>query len=159
MNKNVIQAIIEMPKGDTRRRHMKYDKSGFIELGLIKDVIPVNDGIMPVHYGYIPETLNERESDEVDVLIFSEKETKVGEKIDVQPIALIQREDGDDKVVAVDDSMKELHVWNDIPESVRKVIVDFFGYHSKIVSIEDAGDAIYYVKNGRKQYLKNSKSY
>ncbi len=68
---NKMKAVIEMPKGDVRRRHIKYDKSGFIDLGPIKNVIPVNDGVMPVHYGYIPETLNEKELDESFLVIIT----------------------------------------------------------------------------------------
>ena len=65
-----MKAIIEIPKGDNRRRHLKSDKSGFVDLGPITNVIPVNDGIMPILYGYIPDTLDKKEGDEIDVLIF-----------------------------------------------------------------------------------------
>lgn len=109
-----MKAIIEIPKGDDRRRHLKNDKSGFIDLGLIKDIIIVNDGIMPVHYGYIPETLNEKEGDEIDVLVLSDKSLEVGQEIEVDPIALIRREDEDDKVVAIDESRASVKTWNNI---------------------------------------------
>lgn len=143
-----MKAIIEIPKGDNRRRHLKADKSGFVDLGPIKNVIPVNGGIMPIHYGYIPETLNKKEGDEIDVLIFSDKKLDVGQEVEVQPIAIILREDGDDKVVAIDETQftKE---WNDIPEEMRKLISDFFSYHHKIVSIESGEKAIQYIKRNR----------
>ena len=53
-----MKVIIEIPKGDDRRRHLKWDKSGFVDLGPIIEKIPVNGGIMPVDYGYIPGTEN-----------------------------------------------------------------------------------------------------
>lgn len=152
-----MKAIIEIPKGDDRRRHLKHDKSGFIDLGPTKDVIPINDGMMPVHYGYIPETLNEKEGDEVDVLVLSDKSLEVGQEIEVEPIALIRREDGDDKVVAIDESKGILQRWNDISESERKLIEDFFSYHHKFLSIENSDAARQYVENSCKQFMDNKK--
>lgn len=148
-----MKVIIEIPKWDDRRRHLKDDKSGFIDLGPTKDVIPVNNGIMPVHYGYIPETLNEKEGDEIDVLVLADEKAKVGQEIEVEPIALIRREDGDDKVVAVALSRNMVKKWDDIPESERKLIEDFFSYHHKFQTIENAEFANNYVKNGHKQFL------
>lgn len=152
-----MKVIIEIPKGDDRRRHLKHDKSGFIDLGPTKDVIPINDGMMPVHYGYIPETLNEKEGDEVDVLVLSDKSLEVGQEIEVEPIALIRREDGDDKVVAIDESKGTLQRWNDISESERKLIEDFFSYHYKFLSIENSDVARQYVENSCKQFMDNKK--
>lgn len=142
-----MKVIIEIPKGDDRRRHFKFDKTGFIDLGPTKDVIPVNDGIMPVHYGYIPGTLNEEEGDEIDVLVLSQKSTVVGQELEVELIALIRRADGDDKVVAVDATRKSIKSWSDIPENERKLIEEFFSYHHKFLSIDDARAASDYVKN------------
>lgn len=128
---------------------MKYDKSGFVDLGPIKDVIPVNKGIMPVHYGYIPGTLNESEGDEVDILVLSNKQYAVGQEIEVGLVALIKRADGDDKVVAVDETRKKVRGWNDILEGERTLLTDFFSYHHKILSIEDAACAREYVESRR----------
>lgn len=152
-----MKAIIEIPKGDDRRRHLKHDKSGFIDLGPTKDIIPVNDGMMPVHYGYIPETLNEKEGDEIDVLVLSDKSLEVGQEIEVEPIALIRREDEDDKVVAIDESKKMFQKWDDIPELERKLIEDFFSYHYKFLSIENSDAARQYVEDGRKKFMDNKK--
>lgn len=148
-----MKVVIEIPKGDTRRRHLKYDKSGFIDLGAIKDVIPVNGGVMPVHYGYIPNTENPKEKDEIDVLVLSDNAMEVGEEIKVRPIALIKRADGDDKVVAIDDTNKHIARWTDITENERKLITDFFSYHHKILSIEDADVAKEYVEDNHFKIL------
>jgi inorganic pyrophosphatase len=144
-----MKAIIEIPKGDNRRRHIKYDKSGFIDLGLIKDVIPVNEGIMPVHYGFIPETLNEKEGDEVDVLILSDRRLNVGQEIEVDPIALIRREDEDDKIVATDETRQSIKKWDDMTESEKILIKNFFSYHHKFLAIEGPDNAKEYIENGR----------
>ncbi|NTV41359.1 MAG: hypothetical protein HGA61_03750 [Candidatus Moranbacteria bacterium] len=144
-----MKAIIEIPKGDNRRRHIKYDKSGFIDLGLIKDTIPVNDGIMPVHYGFIPETLNEKEGDEVDVLILSDRKLNVGQEIEINPIALIRREDEDDKIVATDETRQSIKKWDDIMESEKILIKNFFSHHHKFLAIEDSDNAREYVENSQ----------
>ena len=150
-----MQAIIEIPKGDDRRRHLKYDKSDFIDLGPTKDIIPINNGIMPIHYGFIPETLNEKEGDEIDVLVFSDELLKVGQKITIRPIALIRREDGDDKIVAVDESKGQIRKWGDIQKEDRELIEKFFSFHYKFLSIDDLNAAIEYIKNGQKAFSKN----
>lgn len=151
-----MKVIIEIPKGDNRRRHMRYDKSGFIDLGPIRDVIPVNDGVMPVHYGYISETLNEKEGDEVDALVLSNKLLEVGQEIEVEPIALINRADGDDKIVAVDETKKIIKTWDDLPQDERKLIEDYFSYHHKFLSIEDAISAKRYIENATNNFNKRS---
>lgn len=152
-----MKAIIEIPKGDDRRRHLKHNKLGFIDLGQIKDIIPINDGMMPVHYGYIPGTLNEKEGDEVDVLVLSDELLEVGQEIEVEPIALIRREDGDDKIVAVDESKKMFQKWDDMPELEKKLIEDFFSYHYKFMSIENSDAARQYMEDGRKKFMDNKK--
>ncbi|MEI8103386.1 MAG: inorganic diphosphatase [Candidatus Moraniibacteriota bacterium] len=146
-----MKAIIEMPKGDIRRRHLNYEKSGMIDLGLIFDVIPVNDGVMPVAYGYISGTLNEEEGDEADVLVFSEQAFEVGQEVEVELIGLIRREDGDHKVLAVDGTNKRIQDWTDVPKEERKIIEEFFSYHHKITAIEGAEEAEKYVNSCREE--------
>jgi inorganic pyrophosphatase len=142
-----MKAIIEIPKGDDRRRHLKLDKSGFIDLGPIKDIISVNEGIMPVDYGFLKNTLNKKEGDEVDVLVLSKNKLKIGQEIEVKPIALIKRADGDDKIVAVDETRKNIIQWDDIPKPERNLIESFFSFLSKFKTIEDAESAKKYIKN------------
>ena len=140
-------AVIEIPRGDDRRRHLSFAKDGFVDLGPIKDVIPVNDGVMPVHYGYIEKTKNVTEGDEVDSLILSDKEFRVGDKVGVFPVALLRRDDGDDKIIAVDDEHSPLKAWEDVPEKDRTVILEFFGYNHKIIGVEGSDAAYAYLHN------------
>lgn len=132
---------------------MKTDKSGFIDLGPIRDVIPVNGGIMPVAYGYILGTLNKIEGDEVDVLVLSDAVFEVGQEIDVEPIALLRRADGDDKIVAVDETRSTLRKWEDIPANEKELIEKFFSYHHAVVSIESADVAKRYIKGSVRKNL------
>ncbi len=152
-----MKAIIEIPKGDDRRRHLKYDKSGLVDLGPIKDVIPVNDGIMPIHYGYIPGTLGEKEGEEIDILILSDKVLGIGEEVEVEPIALIRREDGDDKIVATDETIKTVRTWSDVSEEERGLIEKFFSYHHKFQSIENAETAKSYIENAYEKFRNKNK--
>ena len=142
-----MKVIIEIPKGDDSRRHIKYDKTGFVDLGKIKDVIPINKGKMPFDYGYIPGTYNEEEGDELDVIVLSDRALSVGQEITTHPIALIKRADRDDKIVAVDDSINSINEWQDISQKDRKLIKDFFGYNSRITVINDAKVAVKNIKN------------
>src|SRR3989344_4921826 len=92
-NRLMFKALIEIPKGDPRRRHLKYDKSGFVDLGPIKDEIPINEGVMPVNYGLILNTVNQEEgseqSEELDVLVISDRVMTIGEQVVIEPIAFI----------------------------------------------------------------------
>lgn len=131
-----MKAIIEIPKGDNRRRHIKKDKTGFIDLGPLKEVIPVNDGVMMAHYGYIPDTFNKSDEDEVDVIILSDRKAEVGEEIEIKPIAVMMREDGDNKVIAVDSTRSSIKSWNDVSTIEKDFLEKFVGFHHRVRSIE-----------------------
>ncbi len=150
-----MKAIIEIPRGDDRRRHIRYDHTGFIDLGPIKEKIPINQGIMPVHYGYLLGTYNESEGDEVDVLVISQNKFSVGQTVEVTPIALILRDDGDDKIVAVDSTVVAVEKWADLSTGDQKMLLDFFGYRHRILSVENATEANQYiVRNTKSSRLK-----
>lgn len=148
-NKAMYTAVIEIPKGDDRRRHLNYDKTAIIDLGPIRDLIPVNDGIMPIDYGYLEGTKNPVEGDEVDVVIFSRTQRKSGDKIEAFPIGLIRRDDGDDKVIAVDQKNSTITSWEDIPKEERDIILSYFGYNHKILSIENSESAEAYIRQAK----------
>ncbi|MBX4189466.1 inorganic diphosphatase [Candidatus Parcubacteria bacterium] len=137
------KAIIEIPKGSDRRIHMKYDRSGFEDFGPIQERIPVNKGIMPVAYGYIENTINKTEKDNVDVIVFSEKQLHTGDEIDISIIGLLNRKDGDHKVIGADDSMQYQN-FLEVPESERSLILDYFSYTHQI-TIEDQVKALEYL--------------
>jgi inorganic pyrophosphatase len=143
-----MKVVIEIPKGDDRRRHLKYDKTGFIDLGPIRDKIPVNEGICPAHYGLIPGTKNEKEGDEIDVIVLSDHATSVGQEIEVEPIGILMRADGDDKVIAVDASQASVASWADVPKDERELMEKFFCHSHKLISIEDAKAAKAYIQKG-----------
>jgi inorganic pyrophosphatase len=142
-----FDAVIEIPKGCDRRIHFSKEKDGFVDFGPIKERIPVNDGAMPIAYGFIKGTLNKSDRDEVDALVLSNKSLGTGEELEIFPIALILREDKDDKVVAVDDTIRGIKKWEDINEKLRNLIVDYFRHKHKILSIENSETAVNYLNN------------
>jgi inorganic pyrophosphatase len=107
---------------------------------------------MPVNYGYIKDTLNIGEGDEIDVLIFSKQILSVGQEVDILPFALIRRADGDDKVVACDGSV-DFKNWDDIEKGERELIEKFFSYHHKFIAIENKESAEKYIEEGHREYL------
>lgn len=141
-----FKAVVEIPKGCDRRIHLSYDGINFIDLGLIKEQIPINEGIMPVCYGYIENTINEIEKDNVDVIIFSNKSYNSKDKIDIEIIGMLNREDGDHKVIAVDDSVS-FKDFNEINIEEKNLIMEYFGYKSKIISIDNKDKTFEYIQN------------
>ena len=139
-------ATIEIPKGSDRRIHMSFDKSGFIDLGPIKEHVPINEGVMPVNYGYIDGTVNKYEGDEIDVVVFSKNAYITGSKVEIEILGILTREDGDHKVIARDDSEAD-SVFQKLPEVDRQLIMDYMGYKSPIASVDTKEQALEYVKN------------
>jgi len=143
-----LSVVIEIPKGDDRRRHIAYDKSGFVDLGPIKEKIPVNNGVMPVHYGFIPDTSNTHEGDDVDVLLIADTETTVGQTLQIKPIALIERDDLDHKVVATL-AGEGAQKWEELPQLERDLILEYFGYNHTIQAVKPAQDAVKFIDQCR----------
>jgi inorganic pyrophosphatase len=133
------KAVIEIPKGSDRRIHLRTNGSGFEDFGPIKEKIPINEGVMPVAYGYIENVINKTEGDNVDAIIFSNQEYKTGDEIDVEAIGLLRREDEDHKIIAVDDSVS-YKSFSEVPLQERTLILDYFSYTHKI-TVEDAAKA------------------
>lgn len=141
----LVRATIEIPKGDDRRRHVnKYNKSEFIDLGPMKEHIPVNDGVAPEHYGFIAGTHNPHDGDEVDVIVFSDSSANIGETIEVEPIALLTRADNDEKVVAVV-AGSDARKWDDLDKARRDLILQFYGSHHPILEVKGRQSAEAYI--------------
>lgn len=145
-----LKAIIEIPKDNDQRWHLDYFSPEIKNFGPIKSVIPINDGKMPVAYGYIENVFNHEETNEdgikenLDVLVFSNKDFGIGESIDVTPFAMFVREDGDHKVISRDETFP-LEKWKDISLVERELLLEFFGYKSKIKEIVE--------KNKTEEYI------
>ncbi len=136
--------IVEIPKGCDRRIHKSNENGEFIDFGPIKDVIQVNDGKIPVCYGFLKGVMNETEGDEVDVLIFSNNEYKTGDEVEVDIIGMINRDDGDHKIIGKDSTSLITNI-EDIDKAEWKLILDYFGFKHKIISVLKKEKAIDYI--------------
>jgi 8-oxo-dGTP diphosphatase len=90
----LVYAIIENPCGSSER--IVYDAAAhdFRSTGAhFPEPIPM-------HYGWIPATLNVADGEELDVAVLGEGEAAVGSVLPVRPIGTLLRDDGDHKVVA-----------------------------------------------------------
>lgn len=136
--------VVEIPKDCDRRIHKSTETGEFIDFGPTKEIIPVNKGKMPVCYGFLKNVINKTEGDEVDLLIFSSREYKTGDEIEVELLGMIEREDGDHKVVAKDSSVP----FDDIEEinaGEWNLILEYFGFKHKIISVKNKEKANEYV--------------
>ena len=139
-------AVVEIPKDCDRRIHKSNETGEFIDFGSIKDLIPINEGRMPVYYGYLKGVINPVEGDEVDVLIFSETYYKTGDEVIVEVLGLLEREDGDHKLICRDgsftvDNMQEINKTDWI------LVMGYFGFKSPIISIKNSEQALTYIQN------------
>lgn len=139
-------AIIEIPKNGDRRIHFAYNRKDFIDLGKLGDVIPVNDGLMPLHYGFITTAFNNDEGDEIDVLIFSKNEYKTEDKVAIRPIGMMIRADGDHKVIATDDTV-DYQSFTDAPADEQKKVLDFNGFKHPITSMINAEETVKFLES------------
>lgn len=141
-------ATIEIPKNSDRRIHKgnqpeNYGK--FIDFGPIVDKITANGGLMPLAYGFIENTTgSDGEGDEVDVMVFSEKEFRTEDTVEITPFAMMMREDGDYKVLAHDDTMI-IDSWDHVPADMQKTLMDFNGFKLPIVEIKGKDETITYI--------------
>lgn len=134
------KAVIEIPKGCDRRIHLKYDGSGFEDFGPIKEKIPVNDGVMPVDYGFIKDSLNKDEGDNVDAIIFSNNKHNTGDEIEIDIIGILKRDDNDHKIIAVDDSMPYKD-FQEVPENERRLILTYFAHGHQEITLGGKAEA------------------
>ncbi len=148
-------ATIEIPKNSPRRIHKtmqddeagRYRKGDFFDFGPISEKITANNGLMPLVYGFIENTTgSDGEGDEVDVMVFSEKEYNTGDSFDVTPFAMMMREDGDFKVLAHDDTM-QINSWDEVPTDMQKTLMEFNGFKLPIVEVKNAEETIKYLES------------
>lgn len=140
----IYKIIIEIPKGSDRRIHMRYDGSGFEDFGPIKNKIPVNNGVMPVAYGYILNVVNKNEKDNVDAIVFSNKVYKTGDDIEAEIIGMIKRDDLDHKVIMVDNTLPYKD-FMEVPKDERRLILQYFAYNHKSISLASREEALQYL--------------
>jgi len=142
-------ATIEIPKNSDRRIHkgnQPHNMGIFEDFGLLGDKIKANGGRMPLAYGFIENTTgSDGEGDEVDVMVFSEKEFKTEDAVEVTPFAMMMREDGDYKVLAHDETV-QIDSWDHVPEEMQKTLMEFNGFKLPIVEVKGKDETIEYLE-------------
>lgn len=79
-------------------------------------------------------------------MIFSEKEFKTEDSIEVTPFAMMMREDGDYKVLAHDDTM-QIDSWDHVPVDMQKTLMEFNGFKLPIVEVKGKEETIAYLES------------
>lgn len=142
-------ATIEIPKNSDRRIHKGNEPDNFgifTDFGPLIDKIKANNGRMPLAYGFINGTTGtDGEGDEVDVMIFSDRDLKTEDTTEITPFAMMVREDGDFKVLAHDDTI-QIGSWDDVPADMQKILMDFNGFKLPITEIKDTADTVEYIQ-------------
>lgn len=136
--------IVEIPKDCDRRIHKSTETGEFIDFGPTKEVIPVNEGKMPVCYGFLKGVMNRTEGDEVDLLIFSNTEYKTGDEVEVEVMGIIEREDGDHKIIGRDSTVA-IQSWDEVDIDSRDLVLRYFGYKHKIILVNGREGAVVYL--------------
>jgi inorganic pyrophosphatase len=103
----------------------------------------------PASYGYIPETHNPADGDELDILVLATEPLETGSRVQARPVGLLLRPDGDDKVIGVlvgDPDFGDISRFQDIPSRETQSIEDWFAAWSQVGQWRDEAMAIARIK-------------
>jgi hypothetical protein len=88
--------------------------------------------------------MNRTEGDEVDLLIFSNTEYKTGDEVEVEVMGIIEREDGDHKIIGRDSTVA-IESWDEVDIDSRDLVLRYFGYKHKIILVNGRESAVVYL--------------
>jgi inorganic pyrophosphatase len=130
MAKNIIDVVVETPKGD--RNKYVYDKKQ--KAFRLKKILPAG-AVFPFDFGFIPDTKGE-DGDPVDILLIMDEPAYPGCIVETRIIGALkakQTEEGvteqNDRIIGVavmSQLFKDLQEIEDLNESVRNEISHFF---------------------------------
>ncbi len=135
-----IVAVIEDPRGSTIRHHWDPVSEQWVARAHPHSAEP-----WPASYGYIPGTWNSADNGELDVLVLAETPLETGDSVRVRPVGLLQRPDGDDKVLAVmidDPRYGSVTRLDEVPRGEIDAIVAWFANWSEVGSWQNECGAI-----------------
>ena len=93
----IVTARIEDPRGSTCR-HVNDEANGTWR----RFPHPHVRSPWPAAYGELPGTRNAADGDPLDVIVLSERPLTTGDEVPVRLVGLLERPDGDHKLLAVD---------------------------------------------------------
>ncbi|HOX84036.1 MAG TPA: inorganic diphosphatase [Chryseolinea sp.] len=138
-----VNGIIEIPKGSRAKYEIDKD-SGLIKL----DRVIYASMYYPLNYGFIPQTLGE-DHDPLDIVVVTQVSVVPNCLIPSKVIGvmrMIDRGEGDDKIIAVamqDASVSHINDVSELPEYFKVELKHFFENYkvleNKIVTVDDFG--------------------
>jgi len=136
-----VNGIIEIPKGSRAKYEIDKD-SGLIKL----DRVIYASMYYPLNYGFIPQTLGE-DHDPLDIVVLTQVSVVPNCLIPSKVIGvmrMIDRGEGDDKIIAVamqDASVSHINDVNELPEYFKVELKHFFenykSLENKIVTVDE----------------------
>lgn len=122
-----VNCIVEVPKGGTNK--YEYDK----EINIFKLDRALYEAVFfPAEYGFIPQTLNEKDGDPLDIMVLSTFPTFTSCLVPCRPIGILHLVDSgemDDKIIAVsanDPRFDEIKELDDLTTHAKKEIKNFW---------------------------------
>jgi inorganic pyrophosphatase len=125
-----LNVMIEDPAGSTVRHHWNVETGTWIE-----EPHPQSNSPWPANYGYILDTRNPADDDELDILVLSTDPLQTGQRVEVRAVGVLLRPDGDDKVLGVlldDPLLGHVTRFQDVPAERVQAIDTWFSEWSQI---------------------------
>lgn len=128
----VVNAVIEVPKGSRNKYEYEKDMEAFM-----LDRVLYSPVTYPADYGFIPKSTY-FDGDPMDILVLMEEPTFPGCIIEARPIGIMGMIDGGDKdykILAVplnDPRYKDVKDINDVPSHLLKEIEHFFSIYKTL---------------------------
>jgi inorganic pyrophosphatase len=157
----VVNAVVEIPKGSRNKYEYDKDKEAFA-----LDRVLYSPFHYPAEYGIIPQSLWD-DGDPMDILVIMDQPTFPGCIIESRPIGImrmIDSGDSDDKVISVpvnDPRFEEVKDIGDLPEQFLNEIAHFFqdykkleGKTTEVLGWENAEKAFESIKHSMELYQK-----
>lgn len=128
-----VFCLVEIPKGSVN----KYEYDQNLEI-FVLDRVLYESVFFPTEYGIIPGTLNKKDGDPLDIMVFSSFPTFTGCLLTCRPIGVLRITDsgeGDNKIIAVPakdprfDHIKDL---SDLPTQTKKELSNFWENYSEL---------------------------
>jgi len=129
---DIVNAVIEVPKGSRNKYEYDKDKESFV-----LDRVLYSPVMYPADYGFIPKSTY-YDGDPMDILVLMEHATFPGCIIESRPIGIMGMIDGGDKdykILAVpvnDPRFEDINDINDIPKHLLKEIEHFFSVYKNL---------------------------
>ncbi len=144
----IIDVLIEDPKGSTER-HVRDRSTGEWRTY----TFPHTSQPWPASYGFVRDTLNPIDGDELDVLLLSTSSLETGAAIRARAVGMILRPDGDHKILAVEcdeSAFRHVRTLADVPPGEIRAIETWFSGWSTLGDWADERQAAAQIARARR---------